>query len=265
MEQLKSNGKCVFCQKVFSQAGITQHLNTHLRKQVKVGAPGISFHLQIETNPRYGKSPYFLNLWVDGMAKLQELDQFLKDIWLECCGHMSSFTDPNNKRRGSMWLYDEAEGLLAQGKIKEYEALMEDARGEIPKSRLAKDALDEDLILDYVYDFGSSTELQIKVVEVFPIRATEKIVLLSRNEPLAIMCEECGEKPALLLCTYCLQEEAENAFCAGCAKKHKKTCSDFADYASMPIVNSPRMGECGYEGGSIDLARDGIYKRPESK
>jgi hypothetical protein len=27
----------------------------------------------------------------------------------------------------------------------------------------------------------------------------------------------------------------------------------------MPIVNSPRMGVCGYEGGTIDKERDGIY------
>jgi hypothetical protein len=26
--------------------------------------------------------------------------------------------------------------------------------------------------------------------------------------------------------------------------------------AQMPVVNSPRMGECGYEGGTIDIERD---------
>ena len=42
----------------------------------------------------------------------------------------------------------------------------------------------------------------------------------------------------------------------------KSECSDFDDYASMPVVNSPRMGVCGYEGGSIDLERD-TYKAPK--
>jgi hypothetical protein len=29
----------------------------------------------------------------------------------------------------------------------------------------------------------------------------------------------------------------------------------------MPIVNSPRMGECGYEGGRIDKKRDGVFEK----
>jgi hypothetical protein len=53
--------------------------------------------------------------------------------------------------------------------------------------------------------------------------------------------------------------DAENTFCAKCAKKHAKTCVDFDDYAAMPIVNSPRMGVCGYEGGTIDKKRDRVF------
>jgi len=34
----------------------------------------------------------------------------------------------------------------------------------------------------------------------------------------------------------------------------------YADYAAMPVVNSPRMGVCAYEGGTIDRERDGVYK-----
>ena len=44
-----------------------------------------------------------------------------------------------------------------------------------------------------------------------------------------------------------------------CAKKHKKTCSDFSDF-EMPIVNSPRMGVCAYSGGSIDTKGDGPWQ-----
>ena len=42
--------------------------------------------------------------------------------------------------------------------------------------------------------------------------------------------------------------------------KHSEICDDFEDYAEMPVVNSPRMGECGYSGGEIDTERDGPYK-----
>jgi hypothetical protein len=48
-------------------------------------------------------------------------------------------------------------------------------------------------------------------------------------------------------------------FCEKCAKKHAKECEDFADgYTVMPVVNSPRMGVCAYEGGCIDTERDGV-------
>ena len=87
----------------------------------------------------------------------------------------------------------------------------------------------------------------------FNIAADQPIVLLSRNEPLALLCETCGQKPATQLCTVC---QDESMFCSACAKKHAKKCEDFADYAAMPVVNSPRMGVCAYDGGSIDIERD---------
>ena len=53
--------------------------------------------------------------------------------------------------------------------------------------------------------------------------------------------------------------EGTGFFCDDCAEKHTKECEDFADYAEMPVVNSPRMGECAYDGGTIDTERDGVF------
>ena len=50
------------------------------------------------------------------------------------------------------------------------------------------------------------------------------------------------------------------AFCEDCIPIHEEECEGFTDYASLPVVNSPRMGECGYTGGSIDVERDGVFK-----
>ena len=33
--------------------------------------------------------------------------------------------------------------------------------------------------------------------------------------------------------------EGTGFFCDDCAEKHTKECEDFADYAKMPVVNSP--------------------------
>lgn len=35
---------------------------------------------------------FWLDLEVRGEAQLQDLDDYLRAIWLECCGHMSAFT-----------------------------------------------------------------------------------------------------------------------------------------------------------------------------
>lgn len=68
------------------------------------------------------------------------------------------------------------------------------------------------------------------------------------------------EKPSSYICTVHMYETDKCLFCTTCAKKHEKVCDDFEDYASMPVVNFPRMGVCGYGGGTIDVERDGAYK-----
>ncbi len=257
-EKMKSEGKCFFCNKTFAKAGINRHLGTHLKEKIETEKTGKSFFVKVETNKSYGTTPYFLSLWIDGEAKMKDLDTFLRGIWLECCGHMSAFRNPKNAQRGFGFDLFDAYDYLEQGNIKKYEKMMEESAGEIPMSRKAKDAFYKGLVLEYEYDFGSSTELSITIIDEYPIKAIQKIVLLSRNEPLQFMCSDCGKFPATQICTVCDCEE-EATFCEKCAKKHAKKCEDFADYASMPIVNSPRMGVCAYEGGIIDKERDGVF------
>ncbi|GHV43111.1 hypothetical protein FACS1894180_1250 [Bacteroidia bacterium] len=217
----KFEGKCLFCGKMFAKAGINRHLKSELEKLAESKPKGQSFLVKVETNPHWGATPYFLSLWVDREATLKQIDQFLRDIWLECCGHLSSF-------------------------------------GEIDMSKKAGTVFYKDLKLDYEYDFGSSTELQLTVLEEYPVKADTKIVLLSRNEPPEMLCDICKKEPATQICSVCLGED-ESIFCDKCSKKHAKKCEDFADYASMPVVNSPRVGVCAYNGGTIDIERDGVF------
>jgi hypothetical protein len=257
-EKIKSEGKCLFCGKMFAKAGISRHLATHLQEVVKPEQQGQSFLVKVETAKRWGTTPYFLSLWIDGDAKMEELDKFLRRIWLDCCGHLSAFTDPEKKRKNS-GMFDMLKELehLAKGKTDKKKP--EDDSGEVSMSRKAKDVLYKDRTLNYEYDFGSTTALSITVVEQYPVKAHSKIVLLSRNEPLPILCSVCGKAAATQICTTCMYD-GEAEFCNKCASKHAKKCEEFADYAAMPVVNSPRMGVCGYDGGTIDKERDGVYQ-----
>ncbi|KZX16163.1 hypothetical protein MBCUT_10290 [Methanobrevibacter cuticularis] len=212
----KSEGKCIFCGKTFTKAGINRHLKTHLKQKEAENIKGQSYLIKIESNPYYGSLPYFLSLWVDGEATMEDIDSFLRGIWLECCGHMSDFSS-----------------------------------GQVSMSEKVKEVFYKDLKLGYEYDFGSTTELQLTVLGEYSVKAEDEIVLLSRNDPLKWKCDSCNEEIATQICTV-----HDSMFCDKCGKKHEKECPDFEDYAYMPVVNSPRMGVCGYEGGSIDIERD---------
>ena len=70
------------------------------------------------------------------------------------------------------------------------------------------------------------------------------IYLMARNDPPEAHCIECGE-PALWLCLECLYERNEpGTLCDQHAQDHPHD-----DYGEpMPLVNSPRVGMCGYCG-----------------
>lgn len=107
--------------------------------------------------------------------------------------------------------------------------------------------LREGMTFRYEYDFGSTTELMITVVN-YSKKALkkEKLTLLSRNNPHEYLCSECGKKPAAVICMECLYEFLNEVFlCEDCAKTH--ACDE---EMRLNVCNSPRMGVCGYGGVS---------------
>jgi len=98
----------------------------------------------------------------------------------------------------------------------------------------------------YIYDFGDSTELRLRIIgERMGRKGKEKVRILARNDPPDIRCN-CGEK-AKWVCPICLVEMENCYFCEKCVRDHK--CSE---EMLLPVVNSPRCGVCGYEGGKYD-------------
>lgn len=117
------------------------------------------------------------------------------------------------------------------------------------------------LTFTHEYDFGSTTRLTLRVVEqragyapeVKTEEAADKdgesdeeaidlVTLLAQNEPPKITCGACHQKPAILVCTYCYGPK--RWLCHDCALKHEHSEDCF-----LPVVNSPRVGVCGYDGG----------------
>jgi hypothetical protein len=89
-EKLSSEGKCLYCGKTYAKAGINRHLTTHLKEKIEIGKSGQSFLVKVENDKRWGTTPFFLSLWIDGEATMKTVNKFLRDNWLECYGHMSA-------------------------------------------------------------------------------------------------------------------------------------------------------------------------------
>lgn len=97
------------------------------------------------------------------------------------------------------------------------------------------------------YDFGSTTELTLKVVAeregvVSNDDDDESIEIMARNNPPAIPCRECGKPATKVASGY--YYVGDGALCDACARTNLKEYED----SFLPIVNSPRVGVCAYTG-----------------
>ena len=221
----QSRGQCVFCRKFYARGGMTRHLQAcKARAEAQEAATGRkskAFHLIAEG---LYTPEYWLHLELPETITLEDLDQFLRDIWLECCGHLSMFEIEGQR-------YTQ---LFDDGYFPEDKAMT------VKLGRVFRPGLE----MDYEYDFGSSTDLKLKVVDERTGKVSgQEIKLMARNDPPKILCDVCG-KPATQICTMCLYE-GEGALC----EEHAETHDCGEDYF-LPIVNSPRVGVCGYTGGA---------------
>ncbi|HEY84012.1 MAG TPA: plasmid pRiA4b ORF-3 family protein [Chloroflexi bacterium] len=216
----QSRGKCAFCGREMTKGGLSKHLSSCSQRQetidaanAKRGAAKQLYHLQVQD----AWSPdFWLHLEMNGDATLQDLDYYLRAIWLECCGHLSRFSFGG-------W-----------------------GGGEIAKETRIDRIFEPGVELTHIYDFGTSSETLIKAVrarEGKPLTA-HPIMLMARNNTPEVVCVECG-KPAAYLCMECLYEYDEPGWlCAEHAETHPH--DNYGD--PVPLVNSPRLGMCGYDG-----------------
>jgi hypothetical protein len=177
-------------------------------------------HLQVDDR----HSPmYWMHIEIPENATLEDLDDFLRRIWLECCGHLSCF-----EIGGETFISEKMESGDRSMKI---------ALGKV---------IAPGMKFEHMYDFGTSTELSLKVVSTREGLAQGKAVrILARNEPPDIRCQICG-KPATAVCAQCIYD-GTGWVCEECAKKH-----ECGEDMLLPVVNSPRVGMCGYTGGIYD-------------
>jgi Plasmid pRiA4b ORF-3-like protein len=214
MSKQAMTGTCGLCGGTFSRIAMTNHLKRCEAPDPK--SPKVAgLHLFVES--RYNKS-YWLHIAVPTESSLSKLDRFLRDIWLECCGHLSSFEIAGTRYR--------SEGMKEFG----------GAGMGVKLSRILRPGM----IFTYEYDYGSTTELRLKVMGLRD--AGNAIEVLARNDAPQIVCQACGVAPATEICTACETEDS-GWFCEICAESH-----ECGTDMCLPVVNSPRTGVCGYTG-----------------
>lgn len=229
MAKQPSKGKCNLCGQTYDGTAMGRHLKSCAKAKGcfkaaeeadQQAADGL-FHILV----RDGTGIYWMHLAVPLNTRLTQLDRFLRDIWLECCGHMSAF-----HIEGARY------GLSADQELG-FKSM------SVPAGRV----LSVGMKFGHEYDFGSTTELELKVVGMIE-GATPggKIQLLARNDPPEITCEVCDNAPATEVCSDCIWSQGA-WLCEVCADDH-----DCGIEMLLPVVNSPRVGTCAYTGSETD-------------
>ena len=146
-------GTCSFCGETFTTRTIKRHLTNCAKRQETEAKAARSkkaktlplYQLQVEGLGFFGK--YWLYIELPADATLRNLDQFLRDIWLECCGHLSAF-EIAGQRYSVSPMNDVFFG-----------------ERELSMSAKLRDIAQPGAKFDYEYDFGTTSELKLKVVE----------------------------------------------------------------------------------------------------
>jgi hypothetical protein len=217
-------GRCMFCKGIVNKSQITRHLKKCVREHTQVAGQAMNL-VHIAAEGRY-LPMYWIHVEIPGDLTLGHLDGFLRKIWLECCGHLSCFTI--DKERYSV---DPAESILFGWRER-------DMASEISS------VLSAGTKFTHEYDYGSTTELSLRVLGVRTGTVKSPgIVLLARNEPPPWQCCKCG-KPATRILAMGWGLNTDALFCDACAEEEGQE----EDYGFLPVVNSPRVGVCGYCG-----------------
>jgi hypothetical protein len=215
-----SSGMCRGCGFIGTRIEMASHFR-ECRARLHVGEPQREvFRLHVE-----GGGPYWLDVDISQQATLDDLDHFLRAIWLDCCGHLSEFSI------GPQTDYENFDPL----------AQMEAAE-DAPLGPL----LTVGESFGYTYDMGSSTELRLHVEareQVFDFG--DAVHLLARNVPYPSTCARCTA-PAKWI--HIWEDDPDTGMALTYCGRHGRSTRD----EQLPLVNSPRTGVCAYTGGNLD-------------
>lgn len=216
-------GKCYYCNVEVSEKNVKRHVKGCKVRKAKIeesiaNCKNTKSQYILSIVPQYESKDYCLYIAIDTDITLENLDSFLRNIWVECCGHLSSFT---------------IDGINYDSSC-DYESIFSDDN-ETMDFKL-KQVLAVGDKFRYDYDFGSTTTLKLEVIDEYLTGENHsEIEILARNEEIEHLCEQCNQKAKYY------NYEREGFFCEDCIDEEEMIYE-------LEYTNSPRDGVCGYVG-----------------
>ncbi|WP_298840263.1 SEC-C metal-binding domain-containing protein [Clostridium sp.] len=217
-------GKCYYCNEKLSERTVKKHVKGCKVRKEKIeesiaSSKKTKSQYILSVIPQYGSKEYSLYIAINIDVTLKNLDSFLRDIWLECCGHLSSFIIGDVNYESCV---DE-----------EFEAFSQTETMDLKLSQVISVG-DK---FKYDYDFGSTTSLKLEVIDEYVVGENySQIEILTRNDEIQNFCSNCNQKAKYF------DYEKEKYFCEECIDEDANMVGEFE------YTNSPRDGVCGYAG-----------------
>lgn len=233
-----TQGKCQGCSTLISKRAFAKHLETCPMIQSYKNDQNFLFQIF----DRFRPDLYWMVVAAPPKLTLKELDSFLRSIWLGCCQHMSCFSLPSNEKEFYPYYFWNR-------------SFMDRHRYALMNNYYLQDIFPEYSYLHYDFDFGNLSALKIEFPPNYDNTSSDSsstlvndFQLLILNYPPHYICDQCCKLPLEVNCSICMR-----SFCLKCLQSRRAhNCDIFDTEDILPIINSPRVGKCGYTGPRVD-------------
>lgn len=210
-------GRCYYCNKELTERTIKRHAKSCsvMKKSIEEKmnqAKEVREQFIISMKDKYNPSLYCIYVSIDAKLQLQHLDKFIRNIWVECCGHLSAFHID--------------EEIYHDNSDEQYEM-----------NFYLKDVLNINKKFEYEYDFGSTTYLTLEVVDIIQVPSEfSQVEVIARNNP-----EEgkLNNSPRDGVCGYIGNKDSEKEYLPGNNNKYKVS-------NKKPIHNNDAFSDFDY-------------------
>ena len=199
---IRTQSQCLGCRKTLNTKAARNHLKSCIAKAEIPPGRTPKPMLLVSATAGYDntKTVYVLYTLMPKNVTLRDIDELLRETWLECCWHLSSFDSG-----GTRFVSDGFDTGLSG-----YQDLSFDHR--------AAWAIPPDSEAEYQYDMGSTTCLTVRA-QPAPEQAQAWLAQhdIDPGSPvlqnlMPELCDSCGQeashfRPAEVLCTGCLPED----------------------------------------------------------